>query len=69
MNCGIYRTEAGSIVEITGKHCGVVSVDFDWFEEGGCCDCVPEPYPEEDLLVWNCVLCGGGSAKLFKEIL
>lgn len=69
---GKYKTEAGSIVVISGKHNGKARVDFDWLEEGGCIDCVPEPYPEEfgenDFrLIWFCDYCGGGNTKLIIE--
>lgn len=66
MKCGMYRTNNGSTVEITGRHCGVTRVEFDWLEEGGCCDCVVEVYPDGDELCWHCDACGGGAAKLFR---
>jgi len=70
---GMYRTAAGSTVEISGEHGGIATVDFDWFEEPEACyDCVVEAYPqewggEEWRLVWHCEneCCGGGSAALF----
>lgn len=37
----IYRSEAGSEVKVSGKHMGIVEIDFDWFEEGACCDAEP----------------------------
>ncbi len=61
---GHYCTEAGSEVTLR-KNGGVAVVNFDWFEEpGACCDCEVEPYPEEDMLIWYCDFCGGGSAQL-----
>lgn len=63
---GTYRTKAGSEVRISGKHSGVASIDFDWFEEAGaCCDCQPSPYPLEGRLEWSCDVCGGGFAELY----
>ena len=65
MKNGIYKTEKGSVVEISGKHSGISCVEFDWLEEGGCCDCQVEAYPTDDgYLIWHCDKCGGGSAKL-----
>jgi len=69
---GNYSTKNGSRVTIFGKRNGCSQVDFDWFEEGGCVDCIPQPYPEKydnnDVrLVWHCDVCGGGSAKLYKD--
>lgn len=64
---GKYKTQAGSTMEITGKHGGISIVEFDWLEEGGCIDCVPEPYDDEGCLVWSCEECGGGCAQLMKE--
>lgn len=63
--CGEYRTTAGSVVKISGARCGIVRVDFDWVEEGGCIDC--EPDLDGDELVWHCDVCGGGSAKVFMD--
>jgi len=66
---GEYKTSNGSIVNISGKHSGIVKVTFDWFEENACIDCVPELYPKnfgknDWRLVWHCDVCGGGNAKL-----
>lgn len=71
MRNGKYKTKNDSIIEISGKYSGIARVDFDWLEEGGCIDCIPEPYPEEfdegDFrLIWYCEHCGGGNAKLEK---
>lgn len=64
--CGEYRTTAGSVVTVTGAHCGIVRIEFDWLEEGGCIDCEPEPYPVDGDLLWHCNECGiGQHAKLF----
>jgi hypothetical protein len=61
---GTYRTAAGSVVRISGKHAGVATVEFDWLEEGGCIDCEPNPMPVDGTLEWSCETCGGGSARL-----
>jgi len=68
---GLYKTFHGSIVRISGQYGGIVEVDFDWLEEGGCVGCQVQPYPEEFgsndwRLVWHCDICGGGNAKLHK---
>jgi hypothetical protein len=62
-----YRTAAGSLVEVSGAHRGIIAITFDWFEEGACC----EAHPCEDLsdagepwLRWHCECCGGGYARL-----
>lgn len=62
-----YRTDAGSRVEITGKHRGISTIEWDWFEEGAC----PEAHPvadvsrrDEQLLLWSCECCGSGQARL-----
>lgn len=60
---GKYKTKSGSEMVISGKHGGISRVDFDWLEEGGCLDCVPEPYDVDGMLVWSCDYCGGGAAK------
>lgn len=68
MKSGRYHTKAGSTLEISGKYSGIATLDFDWLEEGGCIDCEPNPYPEEDdgewFVVWACDYCGGGRARL-----
>jgi hypothetical protein len=64
LNNGIYQTAAGSVVSISGEHGGRSVIDFDWLEEGACCDCMPEPYEQDGILVWHCDECGGGSASL-----
>lgn len=65
---GTYRTEAGSTVTISGAHSGISRVEFDWLEEGGCCECAVNGYPVENddglYLTWACNECGGGRAKL-----
>lgn len=71
MECGLYRTEAGSEVEITGGHCGISEISFEWFEEDNACDCCEvHAYPDWNggawELIWTCELCGGGSAVLTK---
>ena len=71
---GKYHTEAGSTVDISGKHGGISAASFDWFAEpDACCDCKAQVYPEpwdfagQWRLVWKCEQCGGGSARLFRE--
>ncbi len=65
---GTYKTQAGSIVRISGKHSGIAEVEFDWLEEDACIECEPNPYPEDDggrlILTWSCDYCGGGKAEL-----
>ena len=67
---GQFKTQAGSLVTISGKYGGIAQVDFDWLEEDACCDCEPDPYPEWDgetwILRWHCRFCGGGKAILFR---
>lgn len=62
MKNGTYHTAAGSTLELSGEHGGRAVVEFDWLEEGGCCDCVPIPYPDHGELTWTCDECGGGHA-------
>ncbi len=62
---GIYKTEAGSTMQISGKYGGISSVDLDWLEEeNACCECVPDPYDDKGFLTWCCEHCDGGQAKL-----
>jgi hypothetical protein len=64
---GTYRTKAGSTLTISGKHSGIAEVEFDWLEEGACCDCQANAYPDDDgFLTWDCDECGGGKAELRK---
>jgi len=45
---GTYQTKGGSTVTISGKHGGIVEVEFDWVEEDGACvDCVPSTSVEK----------------------
>ena len=72
MQTGIYKTENGSTVKISGNHSGIAEVDFDWFEEEACADCKCEAYPQwfgpfDWRLVWYCDQCGGGNARLKRE--
>lgn len=63
---GLYRTEYGSTMRISGANGGISEVEFDWFEEdGACCDCRPEPYADDGFLVWRCNL-HRGKAQLFR---
>lgn len=67
---GHYKTEAGSTVEVFGKHSGAFRVKFDWMEESPACfDCEVNHEPEDwgnriYHLTWHCDYCGGGSAAL-----
>lgn len=61
---GHYRTKAGSNMWISGEHGGISRVEFDWLEEGGCPDCVPDAYEYGEMLIWHCDQCGGGQAEL-----
>lgn len=63
---GKYRTERGSLMEISGQHGGISRVEFDWLEEDACADCRVDAYPIHDYMVWDCEACGGGRAKLFQ---
>lgn len=62
---GTYRTQHGSIVEVSGRHHGIHAIRFDWVEEErACIDC--QPYLHDDELHWECAHCGGGWAELKK---
>lgn len=61
---GKYRTDAGSTLEVSGKHGGISTVEFEWLEEpGACMDCHASAYDDEGYLVWHCDLHDGGRAK------
>ena len=62
---GHYRTAAGSEMWISGDYGGISRVNFDWLEEGACCDCEAQPYEFDGMLSWHCEECGGGSAQLY----
>ena len=65
----VYRTPAGSTVEITGKHRGIVAITFDWFEENACMEAHPVENmsdKDEPMLTWSCECCGYGSARLVR---
>lgn len=64
---GEYKTAAGSRMTISGAHGGISRVDFDWFEEGACCDCEVCAYEDDGRMIWQCDECGGGSAELFES--
>jgi hypothetical protein len=54
----IYRSENGSEVRISGKHWGVVEIEFDWFEEEGCIEADPT-FDQDDLSILAvCDCCG-----------
>jgi hypothetical protein len=66
-----YRTERGSRVEISGKHRGITSIVFDWFEEGACSKAKHNIVVEglashEPMLFWSCECCIPGTAVLFR---
>jgi hypothetical protein len=67
---GTYRTSAGSIVTVSGKHSGQFTVVFEWFEEDGACiecDADPEPKeygPHDWRLTWHCAYHEAGNAQL-----
>ncbi len=73
MKNGTYYTKAGSKLVISGKHSGIATLNFDWFEEENACSvCQPEPYPEELddnawYIVWHCDCCDGGDARVYPE--
>jgi len=46
-----FVSAAGSSVVVSGKHHGIYTISWDWFEEGACCDSHPDfnmdfAYPE-----------------------
>jgi len=56
-----YKTKSGSTVVMNG---GIV-INFDWFEENACCDCLPNVNVYgQGYLTWYCDECGHGEAKL-----
>ncbi len=67
LRVGTYHTAAGSTMRVSGQYGGISEVSFDWLEEGGCCDCVAEPYDDEGDLVWKCEQHEGGRAKWEKD--
>ena len=62
MTNGLYKTEKGSIVQISCTHSGIYEIAFDWVEEDAYFDCDPSVY--DGRLIWSCDQCGGGSADL-----
>lgn len=63
-----YGTRNGSSVRVEGRHSGIITVNFDWFEEDACIGCIPD-LDETRLsgfktLFWTCEECGGGEAAL-----
>lgn len=57
----IYRSAAGSEVTVSGKHMGIVTIDFDWFEEEACIEA--DPYFDRDdrqdpAIIATCECCG-----------
>ena len=68
---GIYETEAGSILEYSGRYTGINEITFYWSDEmNACIDCEPNTCPEWDgkniVLTWTCKNCGGGKAILVR---
>lgn len=66
-NGEVYRTEHGSTVRVSGKHRGIISIEFDWFEEDACPDAHPTADvsdPHDPVLSWECDCCGYGEARL-----
>jgi len=66
----IYRTAAGSIVEVSGRYNGIHDITFDWFEEGACCEAYPVAElssKDEPMLTWSCGCCGSGAVRLTAE--
>lgn len=62
-----WRTACGSTVEVSGQHHGVVTIDFDWFEEGACIEAARSVSVEigpEPMLHWECACCGAFSEPL-----
>lgn len=63
-----FITPNGSKVKVEGAHKGIVTVDFDWFEEDACIDCEPDIDETRHCgfhrLHWACESCGGASARL-----
>ena len=70
---GIYRTGAGSRLEVSGKHCGSFRLTFEYFDEAGACfECEPNPVPEEWApgewrVTWTCRCHQPGSARLYSD--
>lgn len=54
MNNGHFRTEAGSSVEVSGKHHGIYVIWFDWLEEGACIEAIPSIDDCGARLGWQC---------------
>lgn len=62
---GKYKTNAGSVMIISGKYGGISEVEFDWLEEeDACIECQPDAYDDDGYLTWYCDYCGGGKAVL-----
>jgi len=54
----LYVTEHGSWVRTSGKYGGIVEISFDWYEEGDCCDAVPEWDGGNQCIIARCDCCG-----------
>lgn len=65
-----YRTAAGSRVTVEGRHSGIITIDWDRFEEGACVEARPEAEladKAEPMLHWSCACCESGNTRLFEE--
>lgn len=64
----LFSSENGSTVKVSGKHNGIFDIEFDWFEEGMCCD--GHPTFNNDLgdpkIVVYCDCCGTEEISLKK---
>ena len=61
-----FVSENGSTLKISGKFNGIYDIDFDWFEEGACCEGHPkfnEDMDEPAIIVY-CECCGQQKIKL-----
>lgn len=59
----------GSWVEVSGKHQGIFDISYDWLEEGGCCDAMPEfnrDY-DEPAIIARCECCEPQVVRLEKQ--
>lgn len=62
-----YRTAAGSRVQVSGKHRGIFTVSFDWWEERACIEATPAADvsdPADAWLRWECPCHEPGMARL-----
>ena len=52
-----YKTKAGSTVEISGKYNGIITIDWDWFEENACIESHPTWEEDTESIVAHCECC------------